>query len=77
MRIEDPGWEKSDPGWKKVGSGINIPDPEHCDILYRTCGSKKNSQNRTCGSKKNSQNPSASIVDPAFQYPDADKDPGF
>jgi hypothetical protein len=20
-----------DPGWKKVGSGINIPDPKHCD----------------------------------------------
>jgi hypothetical protein len=29
---EDPGsgMEKnSDPGWKKVGSGINIPDPQH------------------------------------------------
>ncbi len=23
-----------DPGWKKFGSGINIPDPQHC-ILYR------------------------------------------
>jgi hypothetical protein len=29
-------WEKiltffdADPGWKKVGSGINIPDPQHC-----------------------------------------------
>jgi hypothetical protein len=23
MRIRDPGW-------KKVGSGINIPDPQHC-----------------------------------------------
>jgi hypothetical protein len=19
-----------DPGWKDVGSGINIPDPQHC-----------------------------------------------
>jgi hypothetical protein len=25
----DPGW-KTYPGWKKVGSGINIPDPQHC-----------------------------------------------
>jgi hypothetical protein len=25
MRIRDPGW-------KKVGSGINIPDPQHCFI---------------------------------------------
>jgi hypothetical protein len=22
-----------DPGWKKVGSGINIPDPQHCLFL--------------------------------------------
>jgi hypothetical protein len=22
----------ADPGWKKVGSGINIPDPQHCII---------------------------------------------
>jgi hypothetical protein len=22
-----------DPGWKKFGSGINIPDPQHCKIL--------------------------------------------
>jgi hypothetical protein len=22
-----------DPGWKKVGSGINIPDPQHCGKL--------------------------------------------
>ncbi len=20
----------ADPGWKKIGSGINIPDPQHC-----------------------------------------------
>jgi len=25
MRIRDPGW-------KKVGSGINIPDPQHCSL---------------------------------------------
>jgi hypothetical protein len=25
----DPGWKNSDPGWKKVGTGINIPDPQH------------------------------------------------
>jgi hypothetical protein len=23
-----------DPGWKKVGSGINIPDPQHWDLRY-------------------------------------------
>jgi hypothetical protein len=28
MRIRDG--DSSDPGWKKVGSGINIPDPQHC-----------------------------------------------
>jgi hypothetical protein len=33
----DPGfgiWDgkNSDPGWKKLGSGINIPDPQHCII---------------------------------------------
>ncbi len=27
MRIRDG--DSSDPGWKKVGSGINIPDPQH------------------------------------------------
>jgi len=26
VRIRDPGWEK-------VGSGINIPDPQHCKNL--------------------------------------------
>jgi hypothetical protein len=35
MENSDPRsrMEKSrirDPGWKKVGSGINIPDPQHC-----------------------------------------------
>jgi hypothetical protein len=29
MRIRDGN--TSDPGWKKVGSGINIPDLQHCD----------------------------------------------
>jgi hypothetical protein len=40
--IRYPGWVKFflnadpgifltlDPGWKKFGSGINIPDPQHC-----------------------------------------------
>jgi hypothetical protein len=28
MRIRDG--DSTDPGWKKVGSGINIPDPQHC-----------------------------------------------
>ena len=27
MRIRDG--DSSDPGWEKVGSGINIPDPQH------------------------------------------------
>ncbi len=26
----DPGSEIRDPGWVKSGSGINIPDPQHC-----------------------------------------------
>jgi hypothetical protein len=32
MRIRDPGWKKSDPGSRmgKIGSGINIPDLQHC-----------------------------------------------
>jgi hypothetical protein len=30
MRIRDRDGKKSDPGWKKVGSGINIPDPQNC-----------------------------------------------
>jgi hypothetical protein len=29
MRIRDPDGDSSDPGWKKVGSVINIPDPQH------------------------------------------------
>jgi hypothetical protein len=24
--------KNSDPGWKKFGSGINIPDPQHCKL---------------------------------------------
>jgi hypothetical protein len=32
--IRDPGETVRirDPGWKKVGSGINIPDPQHCRL---------------------------------------------
>ncbi len=30
LRIRDPGWKNSDPG-----SGINIPDPQHC--LFDLC----------------------------------------
>jgi hypothetical protein len=30
----DLGWKISDPGWKKFGSGINIPDPQHCYYRY-------------------------------------------
>jgi hypothetical protein len=35
MRIRElvnpgSGREKSDTGWEKIGSGINIPDPQHC-----------------------------------------------
>ncbi len=40
MRIRDGkiGSEIRDPGWKKVGSGINIPDPQHCTGVYdRRC----------------------------------------
>jgi hypothetical protein len=48
MRIRDPEWNNCriwNPGWKKVGSGIrngkksdpgsgiNIPDPQHCPKL--------------------------------------------
>jgi hypothetical protein len=32
MRIRDPGWRQFGSGirdGKKVGSGINIPDPQH------------------------------------------------
>jgi hypothetical protein len=32
MRIRDG--DILDPGWKKVGSGINIPDPQHCSRRY-------------------------------------------
>jgi hypothetical protein len=39
MRIRnlcDPGSGIGDPGWKNLdpGSGINIPDPQHCSHLY-------------------------------------------
>jgi hypothetical protein len=27
------------PGWKKFGSGINIPDPQHCFHVFQGFGS--------------------------------------
>jgi hypothetical protein len=36
IRIRDG--KKSDPGWKNVGSGINIPDPQHCFIDFLISG---------------------------------------
>jgi hypothetical protein len=32
MWIRDPGWKKLDPGsgMEKIGSGINITDPQRC-----------------------------------------------
>jgi hypothetical protein len=38
MRIRDGKILIPDPGWKKVGSGINIPDPQHCRNVIRTDG---------------------------------------
>jgi hypothetical protein len=35
MRIRDG--DGSDPGWKKVGSGINIPDPQHLEDHTNSC----------------------------------------
>jgi hypothetical protein len=35
VRIRDQGWEKiriRDQGWEKFGSGIKIPDPQHCSV---------------------------------------------
>jgi hypothetical protein len=35
-----PGMEQiriRDSGWKKVGSGINIPDPQHCTYISLAC----------------------------------------
>jgi hypothetical protein len=31
---------EADPGWKKFGSGINIPDPQHCWKTFKQqcCG---------------------------------------
>jgi hypothetical protein len=29
------GEENSDLGWKKFGSGINIPDPQHCWLVSK------------------------------------------
>jgi hypothetical protein len=36
MRIRDE--DSSDPGWKKVGSGINISDPQHWYITFNSGG---------------------------------------
>jgi hypothetical protein len=31
--VADPGWKKfEESGMEKFGSGINIPDPQHCLI---------------------------------------------
>ncbi len=30
MRIRNPGCKQFGSGMEKVGSGINIPDPQHC-----------------------------------------------
>ncbi len=50
MRIRDPWWKNSDPasgmekirirdpGWTKLGSGINIPDPQHCFLHSSVAG---------------------------------------
>jgi hypothetical protein len=35
MRVRDR--KNSDPGWIKFGSGINIPDPQHCFKQPRGC----------------------------------------
>jgi hypothetical protein len=35
MRIQDPGWRQIGSGMEKVGSGINIPDPQHC--FFESC----------------------------------------
>ncbi len=34
MRIRDPGWKNTSPGLKKFESGINIPDPQPCWLLW-------------------------------------------
>jgi hypothetical protein len=35
MRIWDSGWREIGSGMEKVGSGINIPDPQHC--FFESC----------------------------------------
>jgi hypothetical protein len=30
-----------DPGWKKYGSGINIPDPQHCCSVLMLLGDNR------------------------------------
>jgi hypothetical protein len=32
----------ADPGWQKFGSGINIPDPQHCYNQSKMCTFKQN-----------------------------------
>jgi hypothetical protein len=32
--VEIPKFFDADPGWKKFGSGINIPDPQHCILCF-------------------------------------------
>jgi hypothetical protein len=34
----DPGSEIRDPGWIKLGSGINIPNPQHCFVVVAQYG---------------------------------------
>jgi hypothetical protein len=43
MRILDG--KNSDPGWKKVGSGINIPGPQHCIDHYFSLGHREGRSN--------------------------------
>jgi hypothetical protein len=40
LRCLDPGSEIRDPGWVKnqdPGSGINILDPQQCQLMYILC----------------------------------------
>jgi hypothetical protein len=39
----------ADQGWKKFGSGINIPDPEHCIYAYISQGLPAKSRVCLCG----------------------------
>jgi hypothetical protein len=51
MRIRDG--DSSDPGWKKLGSGINIPDPQHCLIQTTTTVPTMNSMNSELATREN------------------------